>query len=114
MATNMLIGRVATYVYWTCTPLEIIIGYSNVKVGILTGYWIYSSYSIGGTNSTWVISVAYISLLLKINGLDPLILEQYIEYMLRSMGIKGGIVLYLIGYGITLGCHVISDVTGCC
>jgi hypothetical protein len=43
-----------------------------------------------------------------------LILEQYIEYMLRSMGIKGGIVLYLIGYGITLGCHVISDVTGCC
>ncbi len=33
--------------------------------------------------------------------------------MLRSMGIKGGIVLYHIGYGTTLGCHVISGVKCC-
>ncbi len=36
--------------------------------------------------------------------------------MLRSMGTKGGIVLYHIrygGYGITLGCLVISVVTCC-
>jgi hypothetical protein len=34
--------------------------------------------------------------------------------MLRSMGIKGGTVLYHIGYGITLSCLTISGVIGCC
>jgi hypothetical protein len=34
--------------------------------------------------------------------------------MLGSMGIKGGIVLYHIGYGITLSCLTISGVIGCC
>ncbi len=31
--------------------------------------------------------------------------------MLRSIGIKDGIVLYHVGYGITLGCPTISGVT---
>jgi hypothetical protein len=34
--------------------------------------------------------------------------------MLRSMGTKGGIILYHIGYGIALGCPTISGVTNCC
>jgi hypothetical protein len=34
--------------------------------------------------------------------------------MLGSMGIKGGIVLYHIGYGITLSCPTINGVTCCC
>jgi hypothetical protein len=37
--------------------------------------------------------------------------------MLKSMGTKGGIILYHIGYGgygITLGCLAISGVTCCC
>ncbi len=54
--------------------------------------------------------VAYLSFLLEINESSPLILELYIEYKLGSMGTKGGIILYHIGYG---GCHVISVVTGC-
>jgi hypothetical protein len=33
--------------------------------------------------------------------------------MLGSMGIKGGIVLYHIGYGTTLGCLIISGVKCC-
>jgi len=33
--------------------------------------------------------------------------------MLGSMGIKGGIVFYHIGYGTTLGCPTISGVTSC-
>jgi hypothetical protein len=36
--------------------------------------------------------------------------------MLRSMGTKGGTILYHIGYGgygTTLGCHAISGVTSC-
>ncbi len=38
------------------------------------------------------------------------------EYMLRSIGTKGGIILYHIkygGYGTTLVCPAISGVTGC-
>jgi hypothetical protein len=34
--------------------------------------------------------------------------------MLGSMGIKAGIILYHIGYGITLGCLAINGVTCCC
>jgi hypothetical protein len=37
--------------------------------------------------------------------------------MLRSMGTKGGTILYHIrydGYGTTLGWHAIDDVTNCC
>jgi hypothetical protein len=33
--------------------------------------------------------------------------------MLRSMGTKGGTILYHIGYGITLVCLIISGVTYC-
>jgi hypothetical protein len=33
--------------------------------------------------------------------------------MLGSMGIKGGIVLYHIGYGTTLSCLIINGVTSC-
>jgi hypothetical protein len=33
--------------------------------------------------------------------------------MLGSMGIKGGTILYHIGYGTFLGCHVISGITSC-
>jgi hypothetical protein len=33
--------------------------------------------------------------------------------MLRSMGTKGGTILYHIGYGTTLGCLVINGVIGC-
>jgi hypothetical protein len=34
--------------------------------------------------------------------------------MLGSMGIKGGIVLYHVGYGTCLGCPIINVVTSCC
>jgi hypothetical protein len=34
--------------------------------------------------------------------------------MLGSMGIKGGTVLYHIGYGIILSCFTISGVIGYC
>jgi hypothetical protein len=33
--------------------------------------------------------------------------------MLGSMGIKGGIVIYHIGYGTTVGCFVVSGVKCC-
>jgi hypothetical protein len=38
--------------------------------------------------------VTYLSFLPKINGLGLLITKQYIEYMLGSMGTKGGTINY--------------------
>ncbi len=36
------------------------------------------------------------------------------EYMLGSMGTKGGSILYHIGYGTTLGCPTMTGLIGCC
>jgi hypothetical protein len=71
----MLMGEVATVVYWAYTPLGIRNSCFKQEVGIQIGYWIYSNGLIGGIGFVLVLSAAYLSFLLEINELGPLILK---------------------------------------
>jgi hypothetical protein len=71
----MLIGKVVAIAYLINTPLGNKIGYSNLKVGILIGYLVYSNCSTCDIDFVWVVSIAYFSFLLEINGSGPLVLK---------------------------------------
>jgi hypothetical protein len=94
----MLTCKDVTPACWTNISLGIRIGHLSLEVGTLTWYWVYSNYSIGGTTSRWLILVTCLSFL-EMNRSCPLILKQYIGYILGFMGTKDGTMLYDIGYG---------------